>query len=345
MNRARAAFSALALLVSVAGCTHSIEGTATPASVQGSADSPSNSPTGASVSPSSTPATPTGSASPSSVDYRTADPCSFLTKDAFDKIIKNSTGQLNNSEYSTCGLRISGVAGKKAVSWEINLDMSSTFTSAEQLEAIEQVPVSTRQLDGTAVFTGESKAAGCLRAFQLPDVDATLMMIAKGKSLQCQAADAVLTSALNTVSTKAVGHYRLSKKSLGGVDICAEFLPQVTSLLDSDVTAGPSGVHGCQWTAGKLAVMATVTAAGWPPSGYPASAKQKTVAGHPTVSATSESAQGFFAQGAINFGAGTVGKEGMVDQLSVIATQTGSGDTVKSGFQDLLASLAHSKLS
>jgi len=342
MNRHLPTFSATFLaFVFVVGCTTTKAGSPSIAGPTGSSAATQSSGTVPSSAPAATNAPP----NTSGFNYRTVDPCSFLAKNAFDQLIKNQTGEVTFSDYSNCQLSIAGLAGTKAVAWGIVIDMSATFTTAAELQAIEQTQVSTKKVQGTAIFEGISRAAGCLRAFQLPYVNATLVLKAKGKSLQCEAADAMLTSALKAVSTGDGDPLKLPANSLGAADICAHFLPQATSLLGSDLTGQAYGVHGCRWTTSAQVVMlASLVASRWPPASFPPAAKKSAASGHPVLSVINVADKGVYAQGAVNFEAGTVGEQGTTDVFSVICTAQGSGDKIRSGFVDFLGEVAGSKL-
>lgn len=351
MNRYLALLGALsvALVVTTTACAHRITGRA---SLGTAAATRTGATTALPSAPSSAQPTTTPSRTPSGstdASYRTADPCSFITQNAFDRLIRHDTMQAHVaiSDYGSCEISIAAVprtGGGKPISIRPSFDMSETFTSAKQLESIEHVPFATKKVEGTTVFEGHGKDVGCIRAFQLP-INATLIMTVEGTAtIQCAAADAALTSALKTVRTNSVDHYKMPADSIGRVDLCQEFQHAPDAVM-SGVQGRPAGVHGCLWSDGSIELSVTLTATSWPPVSIPKSAKKLTLNQRRVLSIMQSAPQGTSANAAIYFGQGEVGPKGTVDVLNVVAIEPGSGTKVKNGFADFLRSLSSSRLS
>ncbi|HVX42614.1 MAG TPA: hypothetical protein VHC49_01950 [Mycobacteriales bacterium] len=321
------------LLLGLAGCTHSVEGKA---STGGKSS--------ASPSSSSAAAPTAGPTSPASSRFRTVDPCSFLLKNAFDRLATQVSGQVNNSEYSSCGLLITGISHGHPISWDIDIDASSYFTTPSQLGTLDQVQISSKQVGGQTVWEGQSQQEGCLRALQLPDQKVTLILSAKGKIQECPAADGVLASALHVISSKSEKQLTLAKQALGSADICAEFGPKVAPFIKSQAAGEQDGLHGCLWKNGTTTVMVQLSGATWPPTEFTSGAQKATANGHPVMSEISSRGPSVYAQGSVNYGPSATGDKRLVDQLGVIASDLQNGSAVKSGFPDLLASMAQSSL-
>lgn len=252
-------------------------------------------------------------------------------------------GSVQSATYNRCQISVSGKVSGKPQSWSVTVDMASLYTSASSLQEVFTTSFSTKQVNGASVYEGSSPTYGCMRGYTLPGNATTVLVESLPATSGCPAADAGMTSVIQTAKTGGEKAMQLPAGSLAQADLCTTFLSAAQRLLGSGAQPMAEGLHGCNWSAGTHTVEASLDASTWPPQSAAPGTKSVKLAGHPVEYSVNGTGGGAFAQGAIDFGPSPVGS-GDADVITVLAASRDGGSTLTSGFLTFLTTLAGSSL-